>query len=97
MCGSSVCFEIQLTISQLLGVYFNLFQNFYFNEYNLFSLLKNKNLSIYLFIYLLPKYSKLQFLFTLHSLYYKSNPAEENIFLFARPAYLKTNLKLVLI
>ena len=43
------------------------------------------------------KYSKLQFVFIIHSLHYKCNRAEENIFLFARPAYLKTNLKLVLI
>ena len=33
----------------------------------------------------------------IHSLHYKSNPAEEKIFMFAGPAYLKTNLKQVLI
>ena len=57
-------------------------------------------LFIYLCIYLFitrVKYNKLRFVFIIHSLHYKTNPAEENIFLFAGPAYLKTNLKLVLI
>ena len=54
---------------------------------------------IYLFFIFITrvKYNKLQFVFIIHSLHYKSNPAEENIFLIAGPAYLKTNLKLVLI